>query len=195
MSTFTHLSLKNIPSTPWKNGGGRTREIACSPHGATMADFDWRVSIAEVNSDGAFSRFENVDRTILLLAGEGMTLTDTRAGSVHALTTPLVPFAFAGETPIAAKLVNGASRDFNVMTRRGTFSATVEVITENRLLKLAENGVLLTTQGRWTLQGRVLNEGEGCVWRDSPLRSAQLVGDLKQGNHALFVSFHRTMAG
>lgn len=194
MSTFEHLSLKKLPSVPWKNGGGTTREIACSPHGATMADFDWRVSVADVNSDGAFSHFENIERTIVLLDGAGMNLAHPSGAIVHALTTPLAPFTFAGETPFVAKIVNGACQDFNVMTRRGAYAATVEVVTENRLLSIAQNGVLLATRGRWTFQGNELNEGECCVWRDSPPRSAQLVDDLKQGGRALFVSIHRTIA-
>ena len=27
---------------PWKNGGGETVEIAVSPEGAALSDFDWR---------------------------------------------------------------------------------------------------------------------------------------------------------
>ena len=50
------------PVTPWKNGGGLTREVAAFPANASMADFDWRISIADVAAAGPFSRFENVDR-------------------------------------------------------------------------------------------------------------------------------------
>ena len=32
------------PSMPWKNGGGETTEIAVSPPGAGLDDFDWRVA-------------------------------------------------------------------------------------------------------------------------------------------------------
>jgi len=49
---------------PWKNGGGETVEIAISPQGAGLADFDWRVSMATVASDGPFSVFPGIDRTL-----------------------------------------------------------------------------------------------------------------------------------
>ncbi len=56
-----------LPATPWKNGGGVTREIVCQPPGAGLAAFDWRVSIATIASDGPFSLFAGIDRVITLL--------------------------------------------------------------------------------------------------------------------------------
>jgi environmental stress-induced protein Ves len=35
-------------TTAWKNGGGSTTEIAVQPAGASLDDFDWRVSMARV---------------------------------------------------------------------------------------------------------------------------------------------------
>ncbi|MBM7325185.1 HutD family protein, partial [Agrobacterium sp. S2] len=48
---------------PWKNGGGVTTEIIVHPAKASMADFDWRISMANVAQDGPFSIFPGVDRT------------------------------------------------------------------------------------------------------------------------------------
>ncbi|NYH19335.1 HutD/Ves family protein [Paraburkholderia bryophila] len=45
----------------------------------------------------------------------------------HALTQPLDIARFAGETPIDARLVDGATRDFNLMVRRGAARGEVEV--------------------------------------------------------------------
>jgi hypothetical protein len=47
----------------------RTTEIAVYPAGATLDAFLWRVSIADVERDGPFSRFPGIDRTIVLLEG------------------------------------------------------------------------------------------------------------------------------
>eukprot|EP01042_Synura_sphagnicola_P007286 gene7286-9332_t len=33
---------------PWKNGGGTTTEMAVAPEGASLNDFDWRISMAHV---------------------------------------------------------------------------------------------------------------------------------------------------
>jgi environmental stress-induced protein Ves len=104
---------------PWKNGGGTTRDIAVSPAGASLDTFDWRLSLAQVDRDGPFSRFENVDRTLVLLSG-AMTLHERERERDRRID--LVrnePFAFAGERAIEATVGGGATVDFNVMTRRG----------------------------------------------------------------------------
>ena len=60
---------------PWKNGGGLTREVASSPPGSALTDFDWRISFAEVAAGGPFSTFPGVDRVIILIDGPAMALT------------------------------------------------------------------------------------------------------------------------
>ena len=49
------IRLADCPSQPWKNGLGRTRELAVQPSVASMDDFLWRVSVAEVDSAAPFS--------------------------------------------------------------------------------------------------------------------------------------------
>lgn len=112
------LHLHDCPARPWKNGLGRTRELAVQPPGAGMEDFLWRVSVAEVDSAAPFSAFPGIDRTIVLLAGAGFHM-QLDGGVSHALTEPFTPFAFAGESQVAITLAGGATRDFNLMTRRG----------------------------------------------------------------------------
>ena len=121
----TRFALADIAPTPWKNGGGATREIACWPPGTGLDSFDWRISVATIAADGAFSVFAGIDRSITLLSGDGVLLHGEHG--THRLDQPLVPFAFAGETPIRATLLGGASEDFNVMTRRGRCRAEVKV--------------------------------------------------------------------
>lgn len=104
-------------SQPWKNGLGRTREIAVHPSSAGSGDFVWRVSVAEVDSAAPFSRFPGIDRHIVLLNGAGFTMR-MDDGQDHALTTPLTPFAFAGERGVDISLASGATQDFNLMLRR-----------------------------------------------------------------------------
>jgi environmental stress-induced protein Ves len=111
------IRLSDCPSQPWKNSLGSTREIAVQPSAAGSDDFLWRVSIAEVDSAAPFSRFPGIDRQIALLDGNGFTMT-LDDGRVHPLTTPFAPFAFAGEAGVAVNLVDGPTRDFNLMVRR-----------------------------------------------------------------------------
>src|SRR6185437_2562384 len=120
------LRLADCPAKPWKNGLGRTHELAIHPPGAGMDDFLWRVSVAEVDSAAPFSAFPGIDRIIVLLDGDGFTMT-LDGGRVHALTTPCVPFAFPGEVGVDVALAGGPSRDFNLMLRRGRAHGGIEV--------------------------------------------------------------------
>ena len=120
------LTPADYRSMPWKNGAGRTTEIAAHPPGAAFDDFAWRVSVAEVDRDGPFSRFPGVDRTIVLLEGAGMRL---RGGIRDAdLTKRFAPHAFSGDEAIDCTLVDGRIRDFNVMFRRGRARGRVAVV-------------------------------------------------------------------
>ena len=86
--------------------------------GARLDGFVWRVSIADVAQAGPFSRFVGIDRTLVLLSGAGMLLDEAQRPT-HALKQPLDIARFAGETAIDARLVDGTTRDFNLMVRRG----------------------------------------------------------------------------
>jgi len=112
---------------PWKNGGGTTTEIAVWPAEAGLDDFDWRVSMARVESDGPFSRFPGVDRSLSILDGAGLMLTVGEARPV-ALTGDSAALAFAADVPTSATLIAGPITDLNVMTRRGAFVCAVERI-------------------------------------------------------------------
>ena len=105
---------------PWKNGAGTTTEIAVSPSGATTDDFDWRISMAQVGSDGWFSEFPRVDRTLAVLEGNGIDLSIAAAPPVRILPAS-APYSFAADTPVFAKLLDGPIIDLNVMTRRNRF--------------------------------------------------------------------------
>jgi uncharacterized protein len=108
----------------WQNGAGITHQLARADDEEGLR---WRISIAEVASDGPFSQFNNIDRIILLLEGSGFRLFGVGA-EPQLLDKPLQPFAFAGDTAVNCCLINGAVRDFNLMYRRGIVSATLEVL-------------------------------------------------------------------
>lgn len=109
---------------PWQNGGGTTYEVACAPVGADLAEFDWRISLADVATDGPFSTFPGIDRIIVLINGPWMALTVD--GTRHVLDSQH-PFAFGGDAMTECTVLS-PTRDLNVMTRRGRAEATVEVL-------------------------------------------------------------------
>ncbi len=110
---------------PWKNGGGETTEIAVFPKDADLAGFGWRVSMATVESDGPFSVFPGIDRTLSILSGEGIAL-DIAGRTPVVLTRSSAPLAFPADAATSARLVSGTITDLNVMTRRGQWSHQVE---------------------------------------------------------------------
>lgn len=110
---------------PWKNGGGTTTEVAVSPPSAGLDDFDWRVSMARVESGGPFSGFAGVDRTLAVLEGEGIVL-DTAGRTRTKLTQSSAPFSFPADVPTQASLIAGPITDLNVMTRRARMTHKVE---------------------------------------------------------------------
>nr|WP_315431454.1 HutD family protein [uncultured Albidiferax sp.] len=173
-----------LPATPWKNGGGTTREIVCQPAGAGMDSFDWRVSIASIAQAGPFSAFPGVNRVIMLLDGDGVRLH--APGVDHTLDTPGQPFAFAGDLALDCDLLGGASTDFNVMARRSRLRAEVQVLAAAQQIPASAQGLLLALRGAWQLQcgahsfrctsGNGLWWDASTSWQATPLEAhAQLV--------------------
>jgi uncharacterized protein len=109
------LSDQRTPA-PWRNGGGSTSQVAIHPAGATTENFDWRISIATVDHESQFSLFPGVNRWLMPLSPEGMTLR------VEGETTRLagrVAFAFGGEASVRSINVTKTALDLNLMVRLG----------------------------------------------------------------------------
>jgi environmental stress-induced protein Ves len=114
----------DVTPEPWRNGGGSTRELLrwTAPHLGHRApsreppDWDVRVSVADIEKDGPFSSFEGVDRGFAVLEGPGVILG--LGAQPQQLTPQDPPLCFAGEQAPSCQLVNGATRDLNLMVRR-----------------------------------------------------------------------------
>ena len=110
----------------WQNGAGWTTELARASSPEANAAFDWRISIAEVESDGAFSVFPDCDRYIALLEGAGMRIAFDDGDEIE-LEQRLKFFAFNGERNAHGYLRAGPVRDFNVIVKRERCTAEVLV--------------------------------------------------------------------
>ncbi len=151
---------------PWKNGGGITTEIWVSPEGSGIAGapFDWRVSIADVATDGPFSKFAGYDRHIMLLDGEGMRLEIEESGAI-ALDL-YRPAHFSGDWNVTGKLIAGPVRDFNLMVARrfGCGSLVCQRLTAP--LSLIGDGAMRlihAIDGELSLGGHIIGQGETVI--------------------------------
>ncbi|AVJ17347.1 HutD family protein [Serratia sp. JUb9] len=161
---INRFDFADLPVSPWRNGGGETREIVCQP--ADGVDFDWRASIATIAQDGPFSAFDGIDRSITLLEGDGVHLFGD--GIDHRLETAGEPFAFSGDAALQARLLGGISQDFNIMTRRGRWRATVRRLTAACELPAAHAGVWYVLRGEWQLPAETrLGARQGGWWPEA----------------------------
>ncbi len=118
---FRLITPEDYVTTLWKNGGGITHEIARSDQEGRLL---WRLSVAEVDSDGPFSRFEGLSRILTVITGAGLAL-HTPAGRLDAL--PLTPLAFSGDLPVECVRLSGPVRDLNVIYDATRLTAHVEM--------------------------------------------------------------------
>jgi uncharacterized protein len=110
--------IDSIAPEPWRNGGGATRAVA--QHGD-----DWRVSIAEVERDGPYSRFDGIARISLVLRGHGVVL---RHDDDIVRLRRFEAVEYDGGKAWQATLVDGPVTALNVMTRNGVCRAHVQAI-------------------------------------------------------------------
>lgn len=127
-----HLRVADYKVMPWKNGLGTTTELAVAQHPTLREDspFLWRISIAGVTEDGPFSHFPNIDRHIMIIAGNGLVLEANGHGT-YILDKPYVVTQFSGDWDVKGKLFNGPITDLNVMVDRRFAKAHVEVLGVN----------------------------------------------------------------
>ena len=111
---WNRVCLDGVAPQPWRNGGGSTRELLAWP---SVANWRVRLSVADVEAAGPFSRFEGIERWFAVLQGEGVVLRT--GGAEHRLTRESEPLRFDGAGAVDCALIDGATRDFNLMAAPG----------------------------------------------------------------------------
>jgi hypothetical protein len=106
------VHMLDVPAQPWRNGGGVTRELLASPAGEA---WQLRISVADIDADGPFSRYPGVERWFTVLQGQGVELTID--GAVHRLARGDAPLRFDGAAATHTRLIDGPTRDLNLMLR------------------------------------------------------------------------------
>lgn len=131
------IRFDDLKTVPWKNGGGITREVAAERKDDAIV---WRLSMADVDTDGAFSKFENLRRILTVTKGQGMDLISSET-TLHANFA--APVLFDGEADITSRLHNGPIRDFNVIYDPKACRIDAAIWTAPHLATLAATGTHL----------------------------------------------------
>ena len=135
---WRRFALDHLQPEPWRNGAGQTRPVASRQDGAGIV---WRVSVAEIEAAGPFSRFEDIDRTAVMVEGTQLRLVapqrqltfDGPGSQVH----------FPGEQAWHCEAPTSPTRLWNVMVRRGAACAVVRSV---------EDQVVLVPEGQGAAQ-------------------------------------------
>lgn len=158
------FSLQDIPAQPWKNGGGTTRELALSE---CQGQLHWRISLADINQDGAFSSFPGLARIHCIVEGAGLVLSNS---TVNLAARPLDPLVFSGDLALSAQLNEGACRAFNLIYDPAFCQAEMRVLYPNAGFGGRGESVIFLLTGELAVQtseGELrLGAGDGLVTKD-----------------------------
>jgi uncharacterized protein len=110
--TLQRISADAVPPQPWRNGGGRTRELLAWPPGP---DWRLRLSLADIEADGPFSAFAGVQRWFAVIEGAGVHLQLPQGP--RTVGRDDAPLQFDGAAAPGCTLVDGPTRDLNLMLR------------------------------------------------------------------------------
>lgn len=129
--TVQLLDPSRYVTTPWRNGGGVTVDIAV----VTDKDGDvWRYGRTPIVQPGPFSDYRGFDRVQVLVAGSGLVLK-TPDGEID-VRQPFRPVRFAGETPIVSRLEAGPVEVVNLIGNRAKVRIDIRILDEDRSLRL-----------------------------------------------------------
>ena len=98
LSTFKYIKRTDFDKQVWVNGKGVTYEIdrkeeTKKDDDPNSLDWQWRISQADLNSPGGpFSKIAGVDRILILLEGDGISLDVNGAGTNNFFYTNRVYF-------------------------------------------------------------------------------------------------------
>jgi environmental stress-induced protein Ves len=115
------LPQAGFRAMPWRNGGGTTWEIAQGRFGDGSDGgevWHWRLSRAEIATDGPFSLFPGIDRLLTVIQGAGITLR-LDGGAARTLYAG-DDIQFTGEAAVDCSLLAGPTQDLNLMVDRRT---------------------------------------------------------------------------
>lgn len=137
------VRLDDIAPRPWRNGGGRARDLLVVP--ATGA-WQAQVSVAEVEADGPFSHYPGVERWFAVVTGVGVELMID--GVAQRVTRAGPPLRFDGAAATTCRLIDGPTRDLNLLLRGAPGALQRALEGEPWRPHAAQCGLFAATPGR-----------------------------------------------
>lgn len=193
----TVIQFDHCAPQPWRNGGGVTREMLAwtSPSSSYSRASDWtlRVSVADIERDGPFSRFDGVDRRFAVLDGAGVELNIE--GNTSLIQGGDPPVGFRGEAQVGCRLLAGSTRDLNLMVKRSEGSPVMA-----KAIAGSGFGTGLTWRALFTFSPALLHLDEHRQMMELPARSLcwsdkpDQVWHLAQAQHAYWLGFREPVA-
>jgi environmental stress-induced protein Ves len=119
--TLQVIRCDQVEPQAWRNGGGQTRELLAWPG---REDWQLRISVADIDRDGPFSPYPGIDRWVAVVEGAGVRLQ--LPGGARSIDTNSAPLHFHGEDAPGCDLLDGPTRDLNLMVRRGQGLAAMQ---------------------------------------------------------------------
>lgn len=161
---------------PWRNGGGVTRELLAWPD-----PHDWllRASVADIHASGPFSKFPGVDRWFAVLAGGAVSIETAGAAPRELTAAHTALHVFPGDAETYCTALGVATRDFNLMARRGRVRLRQRPLRDSALLETTAAGA-----GLFVTQAANVGEDSGPVatlpamalaWWENPQRQRRVL--------------------
>lgn len=143
------IRASDVAAQPWRNGGGRTRELLTRPAGSR--DWRLRISLAEVDRAGPFSSYPKVERWFAVVDGAGVRLS--LDGREQLLRPGDQPLGFSGELPVSCSLIDGTTTDLNLMHSGGHGSMVWAQSARPARSALPHRGLFTCVAGQWSAPG------------------------------------------
>jgi environmental stress-induced protein Ves len=183
------VPLQGIASTPWKNGGGTTRDLLEWPPGAQWC---LRVSVAEIARDGPFSDYTGFERWFAVLHGTGVALQLGQERCEQRLGAP--PLRFDGALAPMCWLLDGPTSDLNLLVRRdaGRGSMSIAHTDHDWVSPLAWRALFTTHALDLQVDGAVAASADGAalIWSaQSAQQHWRIASPLSADARACWIAF------
>lgn len=125
-----------------------TLEIASDAE-SVDGDWSWRLSIADVAQRGFFSRYDGIDRMLMVLDGQGLVIE--RGEKIDLVPSIDSALTFAGEEEVIGVPAGPGVRDVNFMVRRERWRGSLHIVRNGRMLIDAPTVLVHAARGKIAL--------------------------------------------